>query len=130
MSALLARLAKIEARMPSLVPAQAERPPVDFSELIREIQARTAWFETATPRQKIIRLQERIDELQAETEQPEVVSGLKIRLEGLRESAIENEVVALKKAELELLAELGHPGLCHPLSPYHREIIDFEMFDA
>jgi len=125
--ALLTRLEKLEAGMPALIAAptlEAGRLKLKFDDIVASVER----FSALTPRQKIIELRA---ELRTAPLNPNALkSGLSSKLEKIDLCFRDVTESQLRDAEIALLAELGHPNACHPLTPELREIRDLELFDA
>lgn len=70
MSALSARLDKLDARIPVPPPPEADRPRIDFAAIIAEIKAESARVDALDPVARIVHLQDEIAATIAKAKEP------------------------------------------------------------
>lgn len=119
MSALSVRLDKLLSRMPPPAPAQAERPPVDFGELVRGIVEETARVAALPPLEKIAHMLGKIERKKYRAAKPFDPSEYR-GTHGVGESlhdflvhevkqGFHRELYEIRGAEIEVLRDSGYP---------------------
>lgn len=117
MSRYLARLAKLEANQPPLPVLVAEREPLDFAQIVADIEGETAWVATLPPKQKIAHHLQHIADQRREAalppkEMPHLVPGLAERFHACVKKGVKDDFPTqryeIRACELELLNGAGY----------------------
>lgn len=133
MSRYLARLAKLEAAIPSPQVVTEARRQMDLSDILEQAKAEAVFLETATSLQRVLIHREHVAKLEVQraestqhTDNPMLGALRKVHKVWIP-SFLEDALADVRQAELDLIREAGFTNLDQPGA---REHLELQLFAA